>query len=122
MRSVMRKLALLLFALSFSSISYAANAHQATVTWTASPDSTVDDPGTVSVWRFDGRCSAVTGITRIASGLAAGGSYVDYSVQAKHYYCYVVTAVIDGFESEPSNSWEALIPVGPPTVKGATVK
>lgn len=96
--------------------------HSVTLTWTKSPDSTTQNPGTVNVYRANAACPA-SGIgsltyTNIATGQAPGGSYSDTSVSAGNSYCYYVTAVIGGAESAPSNTFSGVLKPAAPSLTG----
>jgi hypothetical protein len=117
-----RYLALLI--LAFAAVAH-GQAHQVTLTWTASASSTPANPGTVMVWRATGNCPA-SGIgtlsyTAIAGSQPPAGSYVDTTVSSGTTYCYYVVAVIGGATSLPSDTFQGVIPaavVAPPVLSG----
>src|SRR5579871_3112162 len=80
MKKLLWGLSLLLMAAAVQ----AQAAHQVTLTWTASKDSTTASPGTVSVYRAVGACPA-SGIgtltyTALTSTAPAAGPYIDTTV------------------------------------------
>lgn len=84
-----------------------AASHSVQLTWTASPDSTAQNPGTISIFRANATCPA-TGIgtlswTLITSTAPAAGPYTDSTVSTGNW-CYYVTATIGGATSAPSNT------------------
>jgi hypothetical protein len=82
------------------------NAASIKLAWTPSVSSTTADPGTVNVYRRTSTCpasfSSVTWI-KLATGVPAGGPYIDSQANLYYPHCYYVTAVINGKESPPSN-------------------
>jgi len=85
-----------------------SGAPSATLTWTASAT-----PGsTVTVYRCVG--TSCTAFTQIATGIAAGGPYVDTTVTAGAY-SYYVTATVNGVASGPSNTATGTLSPLPPT-------
>lgn len=109
-------LVLLLFSI-FGGVSFGANpTYSVILSWTSSTDSTSTNPGTVNVYRFTGSCPATpttTGFTQIATNQAAAGSFTDSVVNLGTTYCYFVTAVIGGLESNPSITFQGSIPAQP---------
>ena len=110
----------------FASSAIAQGQHSATLTWTASSDSTTTTPGTVTVYRATAACPA-SGIgtltyTPLTTTAPAGGPYVDTAVTVGTTYCYYVTATIGGSTSGPSNTFQAKIPASPPTALTGTVQ
>src|ERR1700734_1887494 len=86
-----------------------AGAPSATLSWTASAT-----PGsTVTVFRCAG--ASCTTFTQLATGIAAGGPYVDTTVTAGAY-SYYVTATVNGAVSAPSNTATGTLSPLPPTV------
>lgn len=106
------KLAALLVLLPLSmhaaTLAVIATPSGATLSWTASATPST----TVNVYR----CSGVscTTFTKIATGQAAGGPYVDSTVTSGAY-SYYVTAVGVGGESAPSNTATYTLAPLPPT-------
>jgi hypothetical protein len=99
-----------------------------TLSWTASVSSTTATPGTSNVYREIGTCSATqptstAGFSQIATNIAPSGPYTDTAVTMGTTYCYIVTAVIGGLESAPSNTFQAIIPSlpSPPTGLKGTI-
>lgn len=88
---------------------FAQSAHTVQLTWTASTDT----GGTVNVYRAPGSCSGT--FTKLKSGVAATGPYTDTAVAVGNY-CYYVTAVVGGAESNPSNQVLASVLPASPTV------
>ena len=81
--------------------------------WTASAT-----PGsTVNVYRCAG--VSCTAFSKLTTGVAAAGPYVDTTATAGAY-SYYVTAVVSGVESVPSNTATVTIAPLPPT--GLTAK
>jgi len=97
-----------------------------TLSWTASVTSTTATPGTSNVYRETGTCpttqpTSTVGFSQIATNITPSGPYTDTTVSTGTTYCYVVTAVIGGLESNPSNTFQAVIsglPSPPTGLKG----
>lgn len=86
------------------------NAPKVELTW----DDTINPPAaTYNVKRAPGLCTGTPTFATIATGLT-NKTHMDENVSAGHY-CYVVTAVVNGIESEASNSSQITIPPAPPT-------
>ncbi len=119
----MKKFTFLLSLFLFAPFVAAQSGHTVTLSWSASPDSTTTNPGTVNVWRSAGACStgAPSGATQLTASAPAGGPYVDSSVQAGSTYCYYVTATISGATSGPSNTTQAAVGPFPPSGLTVTV-
>lgn len=91
--------------------------HSVTLTWvdTQNPATT-----TYNVKRATGLCTGTPVFSTIASAVAVK-TYADTAVTVGNY-CYVVTAVLSGAESVPSNSASANVPPFAPTALTFTVQ
>jgi len=87
-------------------------AHSVALTWTASTDSTTAAPGSYTVYRFAGACSATASFTALVS--TSTTAYTDSSV-TPGTWCYQVTFTLNGASSVPSNQASAVILPAPPT-------
>jgi len=99
-----------------------AASHTATLTYTASSDSTTGNPGTVTVYRATGACPA-SGLgsltfTAVTTTAPSGGPYTD-TLPGPGTYCYYLTATISGATSSPSLTGGGSANPFPPT--GVTV-
>lgn len=103
-----------------------SSVHSTSLWWSASPDATAANPGSVNVYRATQACpaSGTSGVTfaKVASGEPGSNTkataYVDTAVSSGQTYCYYVTAVIGGAESAPSNTFSGTIPVAAPSLSG----
>jgi hypothetical protein len=103
------KIVLWLFLLSASLIP-AQTTHSVTLTWQDSNPTT--PPVTWNVKRASGACTGTPAFTTIATALTVK-TYVDTTV-AIATYCYIVTAVVSGVETLPSNQAGAnILPFAP---------
>jgi hypothetical protein len=109
----MRKLILLLLI----STAMAQTTHSVTLTWTdtANPAGT-----TYTVKRSSGLCTGTPTFATMATAVA-GKAYTDLNVGVGNW-CYVVTAVLSGVESVPSNLASANVPPFAPVALTFTVK
>lgn len=97
------------------SVSAHAQAHSASIKWTASIDTGV----TYNVYRLIGSCpTTVTGFTKITSSVSVL-TFIDSTVTAGNY-CYYVTSSLNGAESVPSNLASAVILPAAPTAVSIT--
>jgi hypothetical protein len=101
---------------------FAASLHAATIklAWTPSANSTLQNPGTVNVYRVTRTCpSSTTSVTwlKLATGVSPDGPYIDGAANTLYPHCYYITAVINGVESAPSSM--VFVPVAPTTLTGA---
>jgi hypothetical protein len=113
----MKRSLIVIFLLICSLGSYAQAAHSVTLTWT---DAQNPAGTTYNVKRAIGLCTGTPTFTTIASALTTK-TYNDATVTVGNY-CYVVTAVLNGAESVPSNSAQANVPPFPPTALTFTVQ
>jgi hypothetical protein len=127
MKSLIKAVVYCAFILSVGSL-FAATP-SVTLSWTPSTNATTTTPGTANVYRLTGTCPAsvttVTSFTQLATSQPDGGPYTDSSVALGSTYCYVVTAVIGGVESVPSNTFQAVMsaqPAPPTGLKGTVVQ
>lgn len=102
-----------------------AASHTATLTYTASSDSTTATPGTVSVYRAVGACPA-SGLgsltwTLVTSTAPAGGTYTD-TLPTAGTYCYYLTATINGATSAASNTGGGTASPFPPSLGTVVVQ
>jgi hypothetical protein len=98
-----------------------ASAHSITIAWT---DGINPTGTTYNVYRLVGSCPAIppttapplNGFVSLATALT-GMSETDATVVAATTYCYLVTAVVSGSESAPSNTAQGIEPGSfPPTM------
>jgi hypothetical protein len=89
-----------------------AQAHSATLTWTASTDSGVN----YNIYRISGVCpsTATSGFAKITAAPLTATTFTDSTV-VPGTYCYYATAVLNGTESLPSNLASAVILPAAPT-------
>ena len=99
---------LLLFVLFLSSLAAQVSAPKVELSW----EDAINQDATYTVKRAAGLCSGTPTFATIATGLKTK-TYVDASVTAGNF-CYVVTAVVNGIESAPSNASQATVPAAPP--------
>ncbi len=101
--------------IAFAPASFSASGN--TVTWTASPDSTTANPGTVAIFRAPGNCPA-TGLpaspVTLTTTAAASGSYTD-STATSGSYCYYAEAEIGGMAGKPSATASVTVNPFPPS-------
>jgi|ERR1700761_477800 len=80
--------------------------------------SSINDPTqTVNIYRAVGSCG--NPFIQVATGITSNGPYIDPLV-APGYYCYQITAVQSGNESDPSNQAHVMIAVPASGIGGAT--
>ena len=115
------RMLVLLAAVLMSVGAFAQSTHSVDLSWTASVDAVAPNVWSYTVYRTNQLCSALPlNINPIASGVTTT-SYVDNSVLIG-YYCYTVTATVNGAESVDSNLAEArILPLAPTNLK-ATAK
>jgi hypothetical protein len=91
--------------------------HSASLTWTASPDATVNPTIGYNVYRLAGACPATgtTGFTKLNATPLTNTAFSDTNVGLGNF-CYYVTATLNGVESVPSNTAPAVILPGSPTL------
>ncbi len=101
----MTKLLAVLLLCTFSALAQAA--HSVTLNWT--------DPqvATWNVYRAPVACSASPVFVKLTLNPITVKTYVDNTVTAPGSFCYNVTAVIAGVESNPSNNVSAVYPSAP---------
>jgi len=111
MRLKLFTLVFLMVLVPFCNVAH-AQAHSASLTWTASTDSGVS----YNVYRLSGACpsTATSGFAKINAALVTATTYADSTV-APGTYCYYATAVLNGAESIPSNLASAVILPAAPT-------
>jgi|ERR1700674_2555284 hypothetical protein len=111
MRLKLLTLVFLLILILFCNVVH-AQAHSASLTWTASTDSGVS----YNIYRLSGACpsAATTGFAKITAAPLTATTYTDSTV-APGTYCYYATAVLNGAESIPSNLASAVILPAAPT-------
>jgi hypothetical protein len=102
-----------------------AASHTASITYTASSDSSIGTPGTVTIYRAVGACpaSGLGSLTfaQVTSTAPAGGPYTD-TLPGVGTYCYYATATISGATSIPSNTGGGSANPFPPTTFTVTVQ
>ena len=105
----MRKFLICLFLLAGFAVAQRDSQHSVKLSWLdpLNPEGT-----TYTVHRTPGLCSGTANYDKIADGVT-GLTYTDSTVQPGNY-CYVVTAVLNGMESAPSNAASASVPAFPP--------
>lgn len=100
---------LLAVLLLFATGAYAQAApHSVALSWTASTDG-----GVVTVYRASGACSTSSVFASITTGVATN-TFTDSTVTVGSF-CYQVTTVVNGLESQPSNQVTARILPQAPT-------
>lgn len=108
----MKKATWLLIGLLTFPMMICAQSHHTDLKWGASADAGV----TYNVYKAIGACPATglpTGATQIANLLTLL-TFSDTNVQVGQTACYYVTAQLNGTESGPSNTKQAVTPVGAP--------
>jgi hypothetical protein len=107
--SFMKKAAALAL-LAVASAATAHAQHNVNLAWTASADAATNPSLTYNIYRS----STCTGaFTKLNSTPVSSTNYLDTSMQ-QGSYCYQVTSVLSGTESEPSN--QAAVVIGSPQV------
>lgn len=105
----MRKL-LLLLSLPILAGGAMAQSHSVVVHWTNSPDT-----ANTNVYRFTGACPGTpAGFVKLTAAPVTAGTYSDTTV-VPNFYCYYVTAALNGVESLPSPTVQVTVPVAPPS-------
>lgn len=103
----MRKLALILFLVLLFSVSAKAQTHSVTLTWGASPTSTVTG---YNVYRFIGACSPTVAFTKLTTTPTTALTFTDTTVTAGTTYCYTGTAISPGGESGNAGMFQVTVP------------
>ena len=88
-----------------------AQTHQAVLSWTASPTTTVTG---YNVYKISGACPAspsLSAFTKLNSTTATVLTFTDTAVTAGSVYCYAVTAFSAGGESGFSGTLQATVPL-----------
>ena len=107
MKKALLQAATLLLAVS----SFAQSTHSVVLNWTASSDAKANPTLTYNVYRAPGNCSdpLLPKPIKINSTPVRTVSFIDTSVSEGNSYCYIAKSALNGLESVPSNTAQAVI-------------